>query len=344
MVSTRPSPTPARGRIAYPSAANYTPGDADNSPAYLGASGPIHKTTSRDSDRERAQGLKTWWKGFREKERAEQSHTGGLSKALGNVLMSGGRGVFGVPLSESIEYASVQVSTSGPDGSLYVWGKENAGASNVVRLGSKDAYLALIFQPGVISHPLHTMRPREHVLSQQVLEFLIEHQDHFLLGMELKRHDKVPSPGPTSPETPSVPTPPAPVKADADLMLPSDSDDEAPAGGYYVIERQEPVSPPTSPPTQSLPSLEAKLVPPPPEPVRPKPTIDFMEPSDSDEDAPPGGYEVRSGDFTGARATMLGKGHVAPSSQVSLTRRRTVPSRPGGGLVTRIRRAAKEAP
>nr|XP_031864086.1 uncharacterized protein CI109_000730 [Kwoniella shandongensis]KAA5531158.1 hypothetical protein CI109_000730 [Kwoniella shandongensis] len=476
MVSTRPSPTPARGRIAYPSAANYTPGDADNSPAYLGASGPIHKTTSRDSDRERAQGLKTWWKGFREKERAEQSHTGGLSKALGNVLMSGGRGVFGVPLSESIEYASVQVSTSGPDGSLYVWGvipivvakcglylKDNAthvegtfrvsGSAKRMRelqtlfdsgpkygknvdwkslpytthdvatifrrfltqmpepivpfefydefrnvqtmlhdneisvdeaiveykhliqaLPRTNLYLllyvldllsvfsrrsdknlmtapnlALIFQPGVISHPLHTMRPREHVLSQQVLEFLIEHQDHFLLGMELKprskkRHDKVPSPGPTSPETPSVPTPPAPVKADADLMLPSDSDDEAPAGGYYVIERQEPVSPPTSPPTQSLPSLEAKLVPPPPEPVRPKPTIDFMEPSDSDEDAPPGGYEVRSGDFTGARATMLGKGHVAPSSQVSLTRRRTVPSRPGGGLVTRIRRAAKEAP
>jgi hypothetical protein len=29
------------------------------------------------------------------------------------------------------------------------------------------------------------MQPREHVLSQQVLEFLIAHQDNFLLGMQL---------------------------------------------------------------------------------------------------------------------------------------------------------------
>lgn len=45
--------------------------------------------------------------------------------------------------------------------------------------------LALIFQPGVLSHPDHAMRPKEHVLSQQVLEFLIEHQDNFLIGMQL---------------------------------------------------------------------------------------------------------------------------------------------------------------
>jgi hypothetical protein len=45
--------------------------------------------------------------------------------------------------------------------------------------------LALIFQPGVLSHPVHAMRPKEHVLSQQVLEYLIEHQDSFLIGMEL---------------------------------------------------------------------------------------------------------------------------------------------------------------
>ncbi|WRT68463.1 uncharacterized protein IL334_005439 [Kwoniella shivajii] len=106
MVSTRPSPTPARGRIPYPSATTYTPGDADNSPAYLGASEPIRKTSSRDSDR---QGLKTWWKGFREQEGNEPTN-------------ATGRGVFGEYLADSIEYASVQVSTSGPDGSLYVWG------------------------------------------------------------------------------------------------------------------------------------------------------------------------------------------------------------------------------
>ncbi len=50
--------------------------------------------------------------------------------------------------------------------------------------------LALIFQPGILSHPDHHMRPSEHVLSQRVLEFLIEHQDHFLLGMELVSLEK----------------------------------------------------------------------------------------------------------------------------------------------------------
>jgi hypothetical protein len=33
---------------------------------------------------------------------------------------------------------------------------------------------------------------------------------------------------------PVVPRPPAPIRADTDLMVPSDSDDEAPEGGYYV--------------------------------------------------------------------------------------------------------------
>jgi hypothetical protein len=37
-------------------------------------------------------------------------------------LMIDTRCVFGIPLSESIEYASVQISTAGPDGALYVWG------------------------------------------------------------------------------------------------------------------------------------------------------------------------------------------------------------------------------
>lgn len=47
--------------------------------------------------------------------------------------------------------------------------------------------LALIFQPGVINHPHHAMRPSEHGLSQRVLEFLIEHQDQFSIGMQLVR-------------------------------------------------------------------------------------------------------------------------------------------------------------
>jgi len=66
MVSTRPSPTPARGRVAYPSASNYTPGDAEKSPTYLGSS-PVQQVSSQDSDRDGAQVLKTWWKGFRDR-------------------------------------------------------------------------------------------------------------------------------------------------------------------------------------------------------------------------------------------------------------------------------------
>lgn len=43
----------------------------------------------------------------------------------------------------------------------------------------------MIFQPGLISHPTHQMAPEEHALSRSVLEFLIEHQDSFMLGMQL---------------------------------------------------------------------------------------------------------------------------------------------------------------
>ncbi|KAI6042560.1 Rho GTPase activation protein [Pisolithus marmoratus] len=39
------------------------------------------------------------------------------------------------------------------------------------------ANLAVIFRPGLISHPDHELSPSEHKLSQEVLEFLIAHQD-----------------------------------------------------------------------------------------------------------------------------------------------------------------------
>ena len=45
------------------------------------------------------------------------------------------------------------------------------------------ANLAAIFQPGILSHPDHDMAPTEYRLSQDVLIFLIENQDHFLFGM-----------------------------------------------------------------------------------------------------------------------------------------------------------------
>ena len=46
------------------------------------------------------------------------------------------------------------------------------------------ANLAAIFQPGILSHPQHNMAPQEYRLSQDVLVFLIENQDHFLIGMQ----------------------------------------------------------------------------------------------------------------------------------------------------------------
>ena len=46
-----------------------------------------------------------------------------------------------------------------------------------------SANLASIFQPGIISHPDHDMVPQEYRLSQDVLIFLIENQDNFLIGM-----------------------------------------------------------------------------------------------------------------------------------------------------------------
>lgn len=43
--------------------------------------------------------------------------------------------------------------------------------------------LAVIFRPGLIAHPEHEMLPREHDLSQKVLEFLIAQQDWFILDI-----------------------------------------------------------------------------------------------------------------------------------------------------------------
>jgi len=49
------------------------------------------------------------------------------------------------------------------------------------------ANLAAIFQPGLISHPDHDMNPQEYKVSQEVLIFLIEHQDRFLPVQAVRR-------------------------------------------------------------------------------------------------------------------------------------------------------------
>lgn len=57
-----------------------------------------------------------------------------------------------------------------------------ASKSEVNRMNSSN--LSSIFQPGILSHPTHDMVPEAYRLSQDVLIFLIEHQDHFLVGMQ----------------------------------------------------------------------------------------------------------------------------------------------------------------
>ena len=56
-----------------------------------------------------------------------------------------------------------------------------ASKSDKNRMNSPN--LAAIFQPGMLTHPAHDMAPQEYRLSQDVLIFLIENQDHFLIGM-----------------------------------------------------------------------------------------------------------------------------------------------------------------
>ncbi|KAF2774131.1 RhoGAP-domain-containing protein [Teratosphaeria nubilosa] len=70
--------------------------------------------------------------------------------------------------------------------------------------------LAAIFQPGILSHPQHDMAPQEYRLSQDVLIFLIENQDSFLIGMQGTAADPetvrdVQSGTPAMPSTPTTP-------------------------------------------------------------------------------------------------------------------------------------------
>lgn len=78
-----------------------------------------------------------------------------------------------------------------------------ASKSDLNRMTAQN--LAAIFQPGIISHPNHDMAPNEYRLSQDVLIFLIENQDNFLIGMtgtamDEKTKDEVKS-GPPSIKT-----------------------------------------------------------------------------------------------------------------------------------------------
>lgn len=81
--------------------------------------------------------------------------------------------------------------------------------------------LAVIFRPALIAHPNHELSPQEHQLSQDVLEFLIAHQDWFMLD--------IPPPPAKSDHAVHLPA------AEAVDMVPS-SDDEQP-GGWKLVSR-----------------------------------------------------------------------------------------------------------
>ncbi|KAL6813555.1 hypothetical protein V8C40DRAFT_256435 [Trichoderma camerunense] len=80
-----------------------------------------------------------------------------------------------------------------------------AAKSDENRMNSQN--LAAIFQPGMLSHPSHAMAPEEYRLNQCVIIFLIENQDHFLIGMQGTEADETtmqqvasgPSNGPRTP-------------------------------------------------------------------------------------------------------------------------------------------------
>lgn len=83
-----------------------------------------------------------------------------------------------------------------------------ASKSDENRMNSQN--LAAIFQPGMLSHPSHDMAPSEYRLSQDVLIFLIENQDHFLIGMRGTAADEqtvqeVQNGGTPPPGTPNTP-------------------------------------------------------------------------------------------------------------------------------------------
>ncbi|GBE87860.1 Rho-GTPase-activating protein [Sparassis crispa] len=80
--------------------------------------------------------------------------------------------------------------------------------------------LAVIFRPALIAHPSHELSPPEHQLSQDVLEFLIAHQDWFMLD---------------------IPSPPArPAEGPTALGEPVDimpSSDEEQPGGWKLVNK-----------------------------------------------------------------------------------------------------------
>ncbi|KAL7415513.1 Rho GTPase activation protein [Mrakia frigida] len=415
---------------------------------------------------ETGKGLKEWWNKFkssgkgagaastpglaatrsRSRERTYQSTTATTSTAP-----TEGRPVFSMPLSEAITYASITISTPGPDGTFYVWGvvptvvarcgrylKENAtevegtfrvsgsskrmkeiqaifdrppkygkyinwsevphtshdvatifrrfltqmpdsvipdsfyhefrdtytddptkekatveSYSNLIkRLPVPNKYLllyvldllsvfekksdknlmtatnlAVIFQPGILSHPDHRMLPSEHPLSQKVLEFLVTHVDDFspLLESRLKENpyrrtskgkssSSSTSPRPHHTSTNNLPPPPLTPTTSSS----SSSSSNANPPPSSSSRRQQPAPAPSSSSShhhhqQQQPSGRPST------PPRSTRLSDTMAASESDDDFP-GGVVIRMGDPARTQERLLSR-----SKSTSAT------SKPGGG-------------
>ncbi|CAE6529593.1 unnamed protein product [Rhizoctonia solani] len=318
----------------------------------------MHRPASPPATR---QNLKSWWKQFKNAQGAI------LKRDPEDLVKHTPHTVFGIPLRESLRYASVQISTANHQGELYVWGyipvvvakcglflKENAtevegvfringsnkrmrdlqsifespprygkdlnwkhesytshdvasvfrryltqmpepvipteqyhafraalaskskGEAEVIQTYRKlirempranqylllyvldllsvfarksdknlmtESNLAVIFRPGIISLPAHEMKPTEHALSQEVLVFLIQHQDHFMLDPPARGDSIMLSSGMSpgierSTYLSQHPGQFSPGVERPGYIVPSDSDEDPPPGGYKLVERR----------------------------------------------------------------------------------------------------------
>lgn len=77
------------------------------------------KESTQMSEREQnTLGLRTWWKGFTQRDTLPTERSFRRAPQTMNT-----RRVFGVSLPRVLTYAAMQISTSAPDASLYVWGE-----------------------------------------------------------------------------------------------------------------------------------------------------------------------------------------------------------------------------
>lgn len=88
--------------------------------------------------------------------------------------------------------------------------------------------LAVIFRPGLISHPHHEMSPKEHALSQKVLEFLIAQQDWFMLDIP-----------PPPQNTPGSPISNSSSSVDDITVFPSSDDERQPGSGWKLVGKKD---------------------------------------------------------------------------------------------------------